>query len=271
MKFDLFSDINKAYAASMNYEKVDAFIVRVHWWSFGWLAFHAFVVSIIKIADSYLSPLSWRVIPLPDALIALLIALASVLLVHYYRGKIANHYHWRLMVATTLNILTYLLIFLSGGAIELHFLFFTMMALIVVYSDWRLGWFMLLLIAIHHSTLNYFAPEWVYEYGRNDLALLVHAIPVVITAIFTTMLCENTRNAIKTLEDAKTGLADTVRERTQELEKAKQGLEEKVAERTKELEATKSDLEKTVADLRETNNYLLEKEMKYAKLEKDWR
>ena len=199
MNIDFTTDINKAYAASMNYDKADRFIVGVHWWSFGVLVVQAFLVSVWKIADRYPSPLSWRVIELPDALMALVVALAAVALVHYYRGKIENHYYWRLMVATTLNVLTYLLIFLSGGAIELHFIFFAMIALVVVYSDWRLGWFMLVLVALHHGILNFFAPLWVFEYGRNDLAVLVHAIPVLITVIFTTLLCENNRNAIKTL------------------------------------------------------------------------
>ena len=33
--------------------------------------------------------------------------------------------------------------------------FFMVMAVLVVYSDWRLGWLVLVLTALHHVILNY--------------------------------------------------------------------------------------------------------------------
>jgi methyl-accepting chemotaxis protein len=65
-------------------------------------------------------------------------------------------------------------VLISGGSIEMHFHFFMIMAVLVVYSDWRLGWLVLVLTALHHVILNYVRPDWVYFYGRNDFAIVAH-------------------------------------------------------------------------------------------------
>ena len=90
----------------------------------------------------------------------------------------------------------------------MHFMFFAMIALVAMYADWRLGWFMFVLVALHHLILNYVAPFWVFEYGRNDLAIIAHGIPVVVTAIFTTILCNIHRNAVEQIEQVRVDLQD---------------------------------------------------------------
>ena len=102
----------------------------------------------------------------------------------------------RRLVTMALTTFSYLFVFLSGGSIEMHFHFFMMMALLIVYLDWRLGWLVLLLVGLHHGVLNYVAPHWVYFYGRNDFSVIAHAIPVLATAIFTTVLCANNRQVV---------------------------------------------------------------------------
>src|SRR5579859_4628677 len=100
-------------------------------------------------------------------------------------GRLSNHYVWRLIMSAALTVYSYLFVFMSGGSIEMHFHFFMVMALITVYSDWRLGWLVFVLTVLHHGILNYVAPTWVYSYGRNDIAVVAHALPVLATAIFT--------------------------------------------------------------------------------------
>ena len=103
----------------------------------------------------------------------------------------------------SLTIYSYLFVLISGGSIEMHFHFFMIMAVLVVYSDWRLGWLVLVLTALHHVILNYVRPDWVYFYGRNDFSIVAHGIPVAVMAVFTTMLCQNQRRSVAILEDTR--------------------------------------------------------------------
>ncbi len=216
------SDINLDYATEMNYPWADKFIVTIHWWSFGSLALFAFLTAVAKIANQYPSPLSWRIMSPAEALGALALGLFSTCLVTLARGKIKNHYYWRLLVTSTLTIYAYLMVFIAGGAIEMHFLFFAMITLVLIYSDWRLGWLMLVLVGLHHGILNYVAPFWVYQYGRNDLSLFAHTWPVLIAVIFTTILANHNRRSIQQLEDARSSLEKKVQARTAELRDANQ-------------------------------------------------
>ncbi|HVE80763.1 MAG TPA: hypothetical protein VNA68_01315 [Candidatus Dormibacteraeota bacterium] len=221
-RIDIKSDINLDYATEMNYPWADKLIVKIHWWSFGGLALFAFLAAVVKIANYYPSPLSWRVMSPAEALGALVLGLLSSALVTLAHGKINNHYYWRLLVTSTLTIYAYLMVFIAGGAIEMHFIFFAMITLVLIYSDWRLGWLMLVLVALHHGILNYIAPFWVYQYGRNDLALFAHSWPVLIAVIFTTILANNNRRSVRQLKDARSSLEKKVQARTAELRKSNQ-------------------------------------------------
>lgn len=88
----------------------------------------------------------------------MLIAFAAAVIPTLVRDTLANHNVWRIIVSAALTTYSYLFVFMSGGSIEMHFHFFMVMALITVYSDWRLGWFVLVLTALHHGIPNYVAP-----------------------------------------------------------------------------------------------------------------
>ena len=196
MRIDFVSDINKGYEAAMNYDAMDRFMVKVLWWHFAFAAVMAGLNSVGELAASFPSPFSWRLIRVDEAIWALVVGLGAVVIPVLLKGTLWSHYAWRVLVTLALTTYSYLFIFLSGGSIEMHFHFFMMMALLVVYQDWRLGWFVLLLAGLHHGVLNYVAPHWVYFYGRNDFSVIAHAIPVLATAIFTTVLCENSRRVV---------------------------------------------------------------------------
>ena len=277
MNIDFISDINRGYEKAMNYQAVDKFIIKVHWWSFGALIILAILNSVIKIATYYPSPFSWRGISAPEALLALAIGFAAAIIPTVLVGKMSNHYLWRVLATATLTFYAYLIVFISGGAIEMHFIFFAMVTLVVIYSDWRLGWIMLVLVGLHHGILNYIAPTWVYFYGRNDFAIVAHALPVLIAVIFTTILAENNRKSILDLEDAKTGLEKTVAERTWELKQTNMSLDEKIKEKTAELaklnrglegEVAKrtSELQTRASELEQMNTMMIGRELKMAEL-----
>src|SRR3989344_1217086 len=196
MGMDLVSDINEGYKTAMNYDYIDRFIVKVGWAHLLVIIVLIFTNAVFKMAEHIPNPYSWRVISIPEAVGAGIIALAASLIMALFRGRLKNHYLLRILVMFCLTLYSYVLVFLSGGAIEMHFHFFIMAMLLCVYSDWRLGWFLLVLTGLHHAILNYVAPSWVYFYGRNDFSLVAHAVPVLVAVIFTTMICENNRKAI---------------------------------------------------------------------------
>lgn len=206
MKIDFTNDINKGLAETMNYGEIDKFVVRVHWYSFAAIAVMTFIASVVKIADYFPSPFSWRVISYTEALAVVAIGFLATIVPALLVGKIKNHYLWRILVTFTLTAYAYGAVFLSGGSIEMHFVFFIMLALLVIYSDWRLGWLMLVLVALHHAVLNYLAPDWVFSYGRNDFAALVHGSLVLIAVIFTTIISKNMRETIYNLQEAEARL-----------------------------------------------------------------
>src|SRR3989338_6074178 len=149
-----------------------------------------------------------------------------------------------------------------------------------IFWGWRLGWIMLVLVGLHHGILNYVAPTWVYFYGRNDFAVVAHALPVLVAVIFTTILAENNRKSILELEDAKTGLEKTVAERTWELKQTNMSLDEKIKEKTAELaklnrglegEVAKrtSELQTRASELEQMNTMMIGRELKMAELKKE--
>ena len=200
MKLDFTSDINRGYEEGLNYPHMDKFIIGVHWWSFAFIVLFVVTNSILKIAAYYPSPFSWRVTSVEEGIWTVAIGFIAAFLPTMLVGKFKNHYYWRLFVTLTLSIFAYLAVFISGGSIEMHFIFFAMIALVAIYSDWRLGWFMLVFVGLHHVILNYIAPTWVYFYGRNDFSVFAHAFPVIIAVIFTTVLCNIHRTTVQQIQ-----------------------------------------------------------------------
>ena len=212
MRLDFVTDINRDYAASMNYVAIDRYLVSILWWHAGFVALMAFANSVLRMALYAPSPFSWRLLGGGEAAVATLLGIAAAAVPALVRGKIENHYVWRIVASLAFTTYSYLFVFLSGGSIEMHFHFFMVLALLTVYNDWRLGWMVLLLTALHHGILNYVAPSWVYYYGRNDLSVVAHAIPVAATTIFTSLLCSNNRRSVLMLEasrrELERGMAD---------------------------------------------------------------
>jgi hypothetical protein len=205
-KIDFITDINKNFAQALGYPEVDRFMRKVLWWHLGAFAILVFTNAVLKIAESHPNPFSWRIISPREAIVSLCIALLATLIPFYLAGKIKNHYHWRILVTVAFVTYSYLFVFISGGSIEMHFHFFIVAALIVMYADWRLGWILLVLTVLHHAILNYVEPGWVYFYGRNDLSVLSHVIPVLVTVIFTSAVCEIIRGGVVALDITNRGI-----------------------------------------------------------------
>lgn len=202
VKIDFISDINKKFGEALGYAEVDRYMRFVLWSHLAVFSFLVFANTVLKMGERYPNPFAWRVINPTEAVYAMIIAVAAVLIPVMLEKiiKAKSHYLWRIMVTVSLVFFSYLFVFISGGSIEMHFHFFIIAALIVMYADWRLGWILLVLTGLHHGILNYIEPGWVYFYGRNDLSVVTHALPVVVMVIFTTAICEIIRGGIVALD-----------------------------------------------------------------------
>lgn len=219
-KIDFISDINKKFGDALAYPQVDRFMRKVLWWHLGVFTILVYAAAVLKIASTNPSPFSWRIIEPGEALGALIIALAATVIPSLLLGKIRNHYVWRILVTTAFVTYSYLFVFISGGSIEMHFHFFIIAALLVMYADWRLGWILLLFTTLHHAILNYIQPGWVYFYGRNDLSVISHVIPVLVAVIFTSAVCEIIRGGVIALDMNNRVILEKMRQNQAELEAA---------------------------------------------------
>ena len=196
MKLDFLSDINKEHYYSLRYPEIDRFMVKILWWHFAVVSVFAIAIYYFQPSLYYPNPLSWRVIDLGATLWVVALGFLASLLPTLLRDKIKNHYYYRLLVANCLFVYSYIIVFDTGGSIEGHFHFFVMFALLAVYSDWRLGWVGLVVVALHHGILNFIAPNWVYFYGRNDISVVAHALPVAVAVLYLTWITERRRKAL---------------------------------------------------------------------------
>lgn len=213
MKIDFISDINKDHYYSLHYDKVDRFMIKFLWVQAVLLALYALGLYVIQPASFYPSPFSWRVVSTLEVAWVIGLGLMAAVVLTLLRGRIKNHYLYRFLMANALFTYSYLVVFLSGGSIEWHFHFFVMFALLVMYYDWRLGWWAIVAVALHHGILNYVSPGWVYFYGRNDVAFISHALIVAFMAIVTTYLSIEGRRRAIAFADANKLLETKLREK----------------------------------------------------------
>jgi two-component system sensor histidine kinase/response regulator len=203
MKELLTADINERYAVALNYRQIDRFMIQVLWWHFLAIGLLSLGNTVFRLGLYFPSPFSWRVPTLEEGAVTIVLGLLASAIPAGLYGRVRNHYAWRVLLSVSFTAYSYLFVFISGGSIEMHFHFFMIMALLVMYSDWRLGWFVLVLTALHHGVLNYLQPNWVYFYGRNDFAIVAHGLPVGVMALFTTRLCQTQRQSVAILEETR--------------------------------------------------------------------
>lgn len=199
----IFRDHNQPYAEAMHYPQADQLSMKVLW-------LHGVALFILVFFNAHLqtplqlpSPFGWRVLSDVEGMAALAIGLIVIIAPMLLYRRIANHFLWTLVLAICLITFSYLFVFVSGGAIEMHFHFFIVMAYMSLYADWRISWFIFGWVAFNHLVMSTFWPNALYFYGRNDLSPLVHLPFIFIMAIFTTILNRNYQASVIALTSAK--------------------------------------------------------------------
>lgn len=198
-----FRDINATYIEALHYPMLDALAVRVLW-------IHGIVLALLLMLNSYTgmpaifpSPLGWRIISITESLVILAIALLALAIPLLVKPAVSNHYIWRIILSLSLAVYSYLFIYVSGGAIAMHFHMVLVMAFIAVYADWRLEWLLVGFYAICSFALDALMPTLLYASGHTMLSVPLHIVFILVMAYFTTVLCQNHRMSIEALVEAK--------------------------------------------------------------------
>ncbi|MEO1489134.1 MAG: methyl-accepting chemotaxis protein [Pseudomonadota bacterium] len=78
----------------------------------------------------------------------------------------------------------------SGYILDMHMVFFVYTAAIAILADWRAVATATLVTALHHLTLNFIAPSFVFADGEDILRVLLHAVILLIEAGALVLLCK---------------------------------------------------------------------------------
>lgn len=92
----------------------------------------------------------------------------------------------------------------SGSAwiIDLHMLFFAVIATVVVLADWRPVLAAAGITAVHHLVLNFGAPEFVFNDGGNFGRVVLHAVIVVMETAVLMLLARQVHQLVVTQAEA---------------------------------------------------------------------
>ncbi len=103
----------------------------------------------------------------------------SVLLSVVSKHKLISHFIAVATLILNLSIQVYVA-GLSIYQIDAHMLYFSMLAITVLYINWKLLVFAAGLIAVHHLSLNFLMPVFIFPDGSDFMRVVLHAIAVVI-------------------------------------------------------------------------------------------
>lgn len=195
------ADINKEYHTDLNYDRVDGLLVKILWWHFAAILIGALATYYLKPITFLPSSFSWHELTRGEVVGSIAIAFLAALVPTLLRGRFSNHYHYRLIMVAAYMTFSFLII-LVGSSTEMHFYLFGIWALLTFYGDWRLVWIGFALMVVHHVILNFTVPDWLYQYGRNDIALLIYIILSLPAAIFTAKIAGNIRQAVVSIAEA---------------------------------------------------------------------
>jgi hypothetical protein len=198
------TDTTLSHHEDLHYTSIDTWLTVILW-------IHAFVVVLctftifwLQPSHLYPTPFSWDVLSALELQVLTVGSFVAALLPTLLRGRVRNHYLYRLIMMGSYMLFSFLLVMMSGGSTEMHFYLFGIWALLTLYGDERLIWIGFLLMLVHHVILNFAMPEWLYQYGRNDLSLISYVLFAFPAALFTAWIAKSKYAMIEQISAANT-------------------------------------------------------------------
>ncbi len=92
---------------------------------------------------------------------------------------------WRILLGVTMPVYPAILLYQAAGTnlqMDVHMMFFALLATLVVMCDWRPIVAGTAVIAAHHLGTNFIMPAWVFPDGADLPRVLLHAVIVLVEA-----------------------------------------------------------------------------------------
>jgi signal transduction histidine kinase len=198
-------DINKETAESLDYNWTDRIALTMV------LVHGAFIIVLVwlnvyaHLAEAWPSPISRRSLSSGVAFWSTCTALILCLITTYFYSTYRNssHYIWRISLSFVLASFSCLLILVSGGSTLIHFHAFLVMTFIAMYADWRLPWFIFMVVSIFLFMFSFTHLDWVYYTGFLLMSPTFDVLILLAMASLMTILCQRYREAVLALQGAK--------------------------------------------------------------------
>ncbi len=127
----------------------------------------------------------------------------------------------RVAIAVTYPLLAGLALALAsttGWLLDMHMVFFAFLAVLAALADWRVIVIGTAVTAVHHLSLNFAAPAYVFPEGADLGRVVFHAVIVLIEAGVLIALCRQFETLIRGLTEARIAQAKLDEERHAERE-----------------------------------------------------
>ena len=133
--------------------------------------------------------------------------------------------------------------------IDIHMYFFAGLAMLVGFADWRVYLIATVVVALHHLSLNFALPYWVFPEGTDFFRVVLHAVIVLAE---TAVLALGTIQLVRSLDAAEVATieAHAAQEQAQAASARQQEVEQQAQrEKEEELQKIASDFENEVGTI----------------------
>jgi len=127
----------------------------------------------------------------------------------------------RSVIAVTYPLLAGLMLAMARGTgwlVDMHMVFFAVLAVLTALVDWRAIVTGTVVTALHHLLLNFVAPAYVFPDGADLARVMFHAVVVIVEAAVLIVLCQQCERMIRGMTEARLAQAALDAERHAERE-----------------------------------------------------
>lgn len=193
------NDITLNVNYAINYKNLNKLIIKILWVFFVLTVILVLLNSYFKLPQFYTTFLGLKVIPPVQAFWTLIISMMAIILPIYCQNKIGNLYHYRLVLFLSFFILVFSAIFLSGGSPVLFGTLLFMLALSVLYADFRLACIIFLGSFSTIQAVIRWQPDLLYFKNIESTQIWIFNTLLVSIAVFTSLTSEAYRTNLKVI------------------------------------------------------------------------
>lgn len=98
----------------------------------------------------------------------------------------------------------------GGFQVDYHMFYFSMLAVTMIFMDWKTVAVATVVVAVHHISLNFLLPYAVFPEGADLGRVILHAVAVLIEAVVMGAFVYNIENILKRMSSSKCLVTDAI-------------------------------------------------------------